>query len=236
MILDELNKLKENSEITNITKYHKKNYIENEVDYFLKIDTPTLRNIAKTNYKNITEKELVKLITNKIHEYRTVALMILTYRNKTPDLKIIEENYKTYTKYIDYVNNWDLVDISAPNIVGKYVYLTKYKNILYELAYSNKLWQERIAIVSNLYLIKKGELTLPIKIISILLEHNHDLIHKANGWMLREIGKQNIGLLNNFIKENYNSFPRTTLRYAIEKHNETERKRILKGDFKWMQK
>lgn len=234
MILKELEKISKNLPVNNHTKFHKKHYINNEIDYFLNINTPTLRKLAKKYYKLITEKELETLITNRLHEYRVVALMILTYKNASNNKSEIIKNFNFYLKYIDYVNNWDLVDISAPNIIGKYIYSTNKNNILFKLTKSKKLWQERIAIVANLYLIKKGELKLPINIITKLLKHNHDLIHKANGWMLREIGKQNINLLNNFIKENYKDIPRTTLRYAIEKHDDIIRKRILKGDFKWM--
>lgn len=234
MIIEEIEKIKKGNKITNQTRFHKKSYINNEIDYFLNINTPTLRKLAKKYYNSISKELLIQLMTNKVHEYRAIALMILTYKNETNDKKILYNNFNFYKKYIEYINNWDLVDISAPNIVGKYVYITNNPNILFELADSNKLWQERIAIIANLYLIKKVKLNLPMQIITKLLEHNHDLIHKANGWMLREIGKHNIELLNNFIKLNYNNIPRTTLRYAIEKHKEKQRKKILKGDLKWM--
>ncbi len=202
---------------------------------------PKLREIAK-KYNFISIKEIEQLLKSKFHEERMVALFILVEKYKTTQKekneKEEEKIFDFYLKNTQYINNWDLVDLSCYKIVGKYLLKNKKeRNILYTLAVSTKktknwtwLWEKRIAIVSTMEFIKNNEFEDTIKLSKILLKEKHDLLHKAVGWMLREVGKKDIKLLKKFIKENYYLMPRTTLRYSIEKFNEKEKKEILKGN------
>lgn len=191
-------------------------------DVFLGIRVPVQREIAK-KYYSLKLGDLQKLLESKIHEHRLVALIILVEKfSKEPSSKI----FKFYIKNATRINNWDLVDISAPKIVGAYL-IGKEKKILYELAESSNLWKKRIAIVSTFTFIRSGEFSDCIKISEILLKDKHDLIHKAVGWMLREVGKKNKKTLERFLEKNYAAIPRTTLRYAIERFPEAERKSWL---------
>ena len=172
-------------------------------------------------------------MTSKIHEYRLLALLILNLRMKNADLDKQKEIVNVYLKNIKYVNNWDLVDLSAYTILGRYLYKINNYDILYDFSKSDNLWIKRISVVSTFYIIKKGELSVPLDIIDNLLEDKHDLIHKANGWMLRNIGDKDRKVLDEYLYVNYLNIPRTTLRYAIEHYKENIRKSILKGDFSW---
>jgi 3-methyladenine DNA glycosylase AlkD len=196
-----------------------------EGDIFLGINVPVQREIAK-KYKNLENKDIEELLKSKIHEHRNIALIIMVL--KYPKQK--EEIFNLYLKNTKNINNWDLVDISAPKIVGNFL-LDKDKSILIKLAKSKNLWEKRISIVSTMELIKHNHLETTIKISEILLEDKHDLIHKAVGWMLRELGKKNKKMLRDFIKKHYKKMSRTMLRYAIEKFPEEERKKYLYGKF-----
>ena len=158
-------------------------------------------------------------------EHRFVGLLILMGRENN---KEIFDFYLANTKGI---NNWDLVDLSAPNIVGNFL-LNKNKDILYELAKSDSLWKKRIAIVSTYAFIRENEFEDTLAISELLLNDSHDLIHKAVGWMLREIGKRDFELEENFLRTHYEEMPRTMLRYAIEKFSEEKRKNYLRGNYK----
>jgi 3-methyladenine DNA glycosylase AlkD len=206
-------------------KTNKDDYGEN--DKFIGVTVPDIRKIAKKYYLNLTLTELKELLHNPIHEYRLTALIILVY--KFEKLKSEKDKYEIVTFYLDnieFINNWDLVDITAHKILGAF-FLDKDKTILYQLARSNNLWQKRIAIVSTFYFIKKNQFDDTLKLAEILLSDKHHLIHKAVGWMLREIGKINLSVQIEFLKKHYKNMPRTTLRYAIEKFNENLRKRFL---------
>ncbi|QWB99953.1 DNA alkylation repair protein [Mycoplasmatota bacterium] len=231
MIFDQLNNLIKGHSITTKTRFHKEEYIDGEKDTFVHLDMKTLRNIAKEHYKTITDKEFHDLITHKYHEFRMVALLILINQINDENLKDIYEKYHHYRQY---VNNWDLVDVSAPYIVGPFIEKYNKDSVLLKYTEDDHMWVNRIAVVSCLYLIRKNKLELPISIIKRLLTHDHDLMHKANGWMLREIGKKDRRLLNLFIKDNYSYMPRTTLRYAIERHDSDIRKKILGGNLEWI--
>jgi len=196
-----------------------------EGDIFLGLKSNQIKEIAK-KYKNISLKEIQKLLNSKFHEERMCALRILVYQYKKSQNK--KEIFNFYLKNSKQINNWDLVDLSAPNIAGSYL-LDKPKNILYKLAKSKNIWEKRIAIISTYSFIRVGEFEDTLKISKILLNDKHDLIHKAVGWMLREVGKKNEKILKKFLKENYNKIPRTTLRYAIEKFEKNERKNWLKN-------
>ncbi len=200
-----------------------------EGDCFLGITVPRLRKIA-LRYRLLSLKETACLLKSPIHEHRLAALEILVsqYERGTEAIRgAIFEFYLTHTAGI---NNWDLVDASAPYIVGKHL-CTQSRRILDELAASENLWERRIAIISTLALIKQGEIDDTFRIAQKLLPDRHDLIHKAVGWALRETGKVSRTRLLQFLKRNYSSMPRATLRYAIEHLPDERRKRILAGDF-----
>ncbi|MBT7706294.1 DNA alkylation repair protein [archaeon] len=198
-----------------------------EGDIFLGITVPKQRKIAKEFY-DLKLNDVLQLLKSPIHEERLTSLLILVDRyEKTNDHRFV----KFYLKNAKYVNNWDLVDLSAPKILGSYLLNLKNRKILYTLARSNNLWEKRISIISTFALIRDNQLDDTLKISKILLNDTHDLTHKAVGWMLREVGKRDEKLLIKFLKENYDDLPRTTLRYAIEKFDEKRRKGMLKGRF-----
>jgi len=187
-------------------------------DIFLGIPVPIQRKIAK-KYFTLELNDISFLLKSNFHEYRFIALVILINKYKKGNKEEIAE---FYINHIDRVNNWDLVDISAPNILGDYL-LDKDKSILDKMAISNNLWERRIAIVSTLTFIRKKIFDPTIKISEVLINDNHDLIHKASGWMLREVGKKSELTLDEFLKKNLLLMPRTMLRYAIEKFPEHKR-------------
>jgi len=198
-------------------------------DIFLGVTAPDIRRIAKKFSQEISLQELTELIRNPIHEVRLCALIILVnkYIKEEPD-----RIYHYYLKHLNSVNNWDLVDTSAPHIIGDYLYKNPEKSkILFEFSSSENLWVRRISIVSTFAFIKNNEFNTTLEITKLLLNDNHDLIHKAVGWMLREIYKRDEGLIKRFLRQNYAQIPRTTLRYAIERMNKEERLLYLKGNF-----
>ena len=194
-----------------------------EGDIFLGMSVPESRNMAK-KYRDLSLEDTEKLLNSKIHEERLVALFILIYKyQKTPEKNQVVRMYlKNSTK----INNWDLVDASAPKILGAHL-LDKDKSILYKFSRSKNLWEKRIAIVSTRTFIWNDQFKDALKISEILLNDKHDLIHKAVGWMLREIGKKDMKVLETFLKKHYKKMPRTMLRYAIEKFPEKKRKSYL---------
>jgi len=194
-----------------------------EGDVFIGIKVPDQREVAK-KFKEASFKDLKELIKSDIHEYRLTALLILIFRYKANK----EKAFNFYIKNTKKINSWDLVDLSAPNIIGDYL-IDQDRSILYDFAKSENLWEKRIAIISTFTFIKNNDFKDTFKISEILLNDKHDLIHKAVGWMLREIGKRDIGEEKIFLKKYYKKMPRTMLRYAIEKFPEQERKRILKS-------
>jgi len=202
-----------------------------EGDEFFGITVPESRKIAK-KYSNLTLEELSELIKSKVHEERLCAILILVeeYKNKkTSEEKrlAIKEFYLKNTKYI---NNWDLVDLSAHYILGEWLYRNpNEKKILASLAKSNDLWEKRISTISTFYFIRKESFEDTFKISKMLLADSHDLIHKAVGWMLREVGKRNLKSEEEFLLKYYKKMPRTMLRYAIEKFPEKKRQNYLKG-------
>lgn len=229
-----------------------------EGDKFIGVTMPEMRSVAK-EFVDLSFVEIKKLLDSKIHEHRMTGLIILTYKFEKRDPRktclsgrqgeddnirsgddgdIRKKIFNFYLKNTKAINNWDLVDVSCPNIIGEYLlYLPsenkdKDRKILYKLSKSKDLWEQRISIVSTWSFIRKGDFEDTLKISEILLNHEHDLIHKAVGWMLREVGKKNKDgelLLKKFLKKHYKKMPRTMLRYAIEKFPEKERNRYLKG-------
>ena len=196
-----------------------------EGDIFLGITVPQTRSIAK-KYTNLNLKDLEKLLSSKIHEHRLIALLILieNYRKDSIENKNLIFNF--YLKNTKFINNWDLVDLSAPKIVGNFL-LDKDKSILYNLAKSSNLWEKRMAIISTFAFIRLYKFKHTLKISEVLMKDNHDLIHKAVGWMLREVGKRNKEVEERFLNQYYKKMPRTMLRYAIEKFENNKRKKYL---------
>ncbi|MBU2576590.1 MAG: DNA alkylation repair protein [Nanoarchaeota archaeon] len=199
-----------------------------EGDVFLGVSVPQVRKIAQDASGRLSFGELQQLINSKIHEERLVALLILVSRYQGGDELEKERIFKFYKTNTSRVNNWDLVDLSAPSIMGDYL-LEKDRSLLYSLAVSENLWERRIAIISTFAFIRSGQFEDTLKISEILMGDEHDLIHKAVGWMLREVGKRDRKVLEEFLRENYSNLPRTTLRYAIERFGVEERKRWLLG-------
>src|SRR3989344_4901967 len=192
-----------------------------EGDVFLGIKVPLQRSIAK-KYLNMSLPKIQELLKSKIHEYRAVGLIILVSKYKKSSDGEKENIFNFYLQNIKGINNWDLVDVSAPNIVGDFL-LKRDKNILYKLVRSENLWERRIAIVSTFSFIRKGEFEDALAISELLLDDKQDLIHKAVGWMLREVGKRDEKLLEDFLRQHYTEMPRATLRYVIEKFDEDKR-------------
>ena len=196
-----------------------------EGDIFLGVTVPVLRKLAR-QFKDIELNSVVKLLRSSIHEERLLALLILIlkYRASSPSDK--REIYRIYLKNTRYINNWDLVDVTAKHIVGDYLH-DKDRGVLYKLAKSPLLWDRRISIISTFYFIENHQFEDTMKIAKLLLPDRHDLIHKAVGWMLREVGKRNLEAEEIFLKAHHKYMPRTMLRYAIEKFPEPKRRKYL---------
>ena len=200
-----------------------------EGDKFLGITVPDQRKIAK-KFKDMPLTEVEKLFRSEYHESRLTAVMLLVYRIEKRDQNEVDEVADFYLKNIEYVNNWDIVDSSCRFILGRFLE-NKDRDLLYELARSENLWERRIAIITCYHFIKRNDFKDVFQISKILLLDTHDLIHKAVGWMLREVGGQDEVAEEEFLLENkqYKKMPRTMLRYAIEKFDKEKRKRYLNG-------
>ncbi|MEK6948392.1 MAG: DNA alkylation repair protein [Nanoarchaeota archaeon] len=187
-------------------------------DVFLGLTVLQSRIIAK-KFLDLILQDIKRLLNSKIHEHRLVALFILVDNfNKDP-----EKIYNFYLENIDCVNNWDLVDLSADKIVGKYLSNKKDHSVLYSLVKSDNLWHRRISIVSTFYFIKNNSFDDTFKIAELLLNDKHDLIHKSVGWMLREVGKRSVKDLEDFLDKHSKIMPRTMLRYSIERFSDEKR-------------
>ncbi len=193
-----------------------------EGDKFLGVTVPNIREVAK-EYNNVGFEVIKELIHSPWHEMRMCALLILVNNSKKSVSKEIFDFYLSQTKHI---NNWDLVDLSAPQIVGQYL-LDKNRDILYKLAESDLLWDNRIAIVSTLTFIRNNDLDDTYKLSLKMMYHKHDLMHKSIGWMLREAGKRDTKRLYDFVMEHKSIMPRTMLRYSIEKFDKETRKELM---------
>jgi 3-methyladenine DNA glycosylase AlkD len=196
-----------------------------EHDKFNGVSVPTLRKIAK-NYINLSLDEILILIQSPINEERLLALIILTKKYELGDKSLRKQLYDFYINNIKYINNWNLVDSSAHLIIGRHLFDLD-KSILYSLAESNIMWERRISIVSTWFFIKNHQFKWTLKVAEKLLSDKEDLIHKAVGWMLREVGKRDKEALKSFLDMYVTRMPRTMLRYAIEKLSEDERKYYL---------
>ncbi|MDD3886087.1 MAG: DNA alkylation repair protein [Victivallaceae bacterium] len=196
-----------------------------EGDQFIGLTTPQVRWYA-AGCRQLGLVELDELLRSCYHEARAMALVVLIRHYDRGDETAQEAIFDFYLGHTKYINNWDLVDISAPNIVGAHL-LDNDRCILRKLAAADSLWEQRIAVVSTLALIRRGEFTDTLQLVETLLDHPHDLMHKACGWMLREVGKRNRDILTAFLMKHKSAMPRTMLRYAIEHYPEVQRKAFL---------
>ena len=187
---------------------------------------PEIRKVAK-KYLSLSIKDVEKLLKSKFHEHRMTALVIWTYQYPKADQKTKEDIYTTYLNNTKHINNWDLIDVTTPKIVGAHLF-DKDRSILYTLAKSNDLWEKRISILATFWFITHNQFEDTLKIAEILLNDTHDLIHKAVGWALREVGKKDQAVEEKFLKQHYKTMPRTMLRYAIERFPEKLRQEYLK--------
>jgi len=192
-----------------------------EGDVFLGLTVPQCRTIAK-KYLNLPLKEISILLKSKIHEHRWLVSMIIGRQYKRTDEKGKKNIVDFYLQNAKRFNNWDLIDGTAPSILGDWL-LDKDRSTLYQFACSSNLWERRISVMATFAFIKEGDFTDNFKIAEILLTDKHDLIHKAVGWMLREVGKRDLEAEEKFLKKHYRQMPRTMLRYAIEKFPEKKR-------------
>ena len=202
-----------------------------EGDQFIGVVVPDSRKLVKEYWQKAELSDVQEILKSEFHEMRLVALLILVNKfekskDKTEQKKLVD----FYLKNTKYINNWDLVDLSCYKLLGRYCFENQKDDILRELSYSDNMWEKRIAIVATMHHIKKGKsFDLTQELVLNNLNHPHDLMHKANGWLLREIGNKDEEVLLDFLKINYQKMPRTTLRYAIEKLDEDLRQDFLKG-------
>ena len=197
-----------------------------EGDRFLGVTVPNIRAIAKL-HKDISLDEIRDLMLSEWHEVRLCALIIMVEKSKKKDEALRKELFNLYLSQTKRINNWDLVDLCCRFIVGEYI-LDKSRDILYQLAHSPLLWDNRIAIVSTYAFIRKGQLEDTYALSDLMMHHPHDLMHKAIGWMLREAGKRDANRLYNYVMNHRADMPRTMLRYAIEKFSPAERSILMK--------
>lgn len=196
-----------------------------EGDLFLGVDSPSLRKIAKKYFKAVSYADLQKMLESPYHEIRVGAVFILVLMFQHSSEEERKKIFDFYMENIRYINNWDLVDVSAPYIVGPVAF--ENESVLFSLAKSCRLWEERVSVVATLYFIKQNRFDVTLSLGEYFLTHRHDLMHKAVGWMLREVGKRDEKVLCDFLDKHINQMPRTMLRYAIERFPEDKRRRYL---------
>ena len=226
-IINEINTYRDEEKAVFLPRFFKTGKGEyGEGDQFIGVVVPNLRIVAK-KYADTDFNTLQELLASPVHEYRMTALLALTYYYaKHKDNTSREACVNFYLSQVDAINNWDLVDLSCYKILGHWLF-DKNKQILYDWARENHLWKQRIAMISCMHFVKHGEFKDALAIADILQHHSHDLIHKAVGWILREIGKENEQILTDYLIPRYKQMPRTMLRYAIERFEEEKRKAFL---------
>jgi 3-methyladenine DNA glycosylase AlkD len=197
-------------------------------DVFIGIKVPPLQKLA-IEFQQAPQSTLKRLLKSKVHEERSLAVLILNRQFARADDTLRRGIYEFYMAHVAYINNWDLVDGSAPYIVGPFLF-SRDRRQLYGFAKSASLWERRIAIIATFYFIRQNDFADALKISRLLLQDEHDLIHKAVGWMLREIGKRDLAVAETFLKSHYRKMPRTMLRYAIERFPEPKRRKYLRGE------
>lgn len=226
-IKSELRSLSDSGKAKNLKRFFKTGKGEcGEGDLFLGVGAPEQRKIAKKYFNYADMNDADDLLMSPFHEDRSTGLVILVEKFKRSDISLRKKIFNLYVSRADRVNNWDLVDLSAPHIIGEWL-INGERKIIYRLARSKNIWERRMAIVSTMAFIKKGDLADTFSVARELISDKEDLIHKAVGWMLREAGKRKKEMLEDFLLENGKIMPRTALRYAIEKFPDDERKKFL---------
>lgn len=229
--LQELSIIKKKEFLPKFFKAGKGEYAEG--DQFIGVTVPDQRKVAKEYWNKISLTELGELLSSPVHEHRHCALFILVSKfEKSKDLEEKKEIVGFYLENKKQINNWDLVDTSCYKILGRYFFENQDDAILIDLSEEENLWSKRIAVVSTMFHVKKGSFELLKKLAIKNLNHEHDLMHKANGWLLREMGKKDEQQLLDFLNLHYQIMPRTSLRYAIERLDENLRQDYLKGRIK----
>lgn len=198
-----------------------------EGDIFIGVTVPVIRRIAKDYGDDLSLREIAVLLSSKIHEERLAGLEVLVLRYEKGSPADQEKYYKFYLRHRKSVNNWDLVDTSAPYIVGAHLF-TRDRAPLYAMVRSKRLWERRIAIVATQYFIRQGDFDETLALSELLLQDKEDLLHKAVGWMLREVGKKDEKVLTTFLTKHKTALPRTALRYAIERLSQKQKQFYMK--------
>lgn len=230
-VIKDLEKLKNPDKAKILSKFFKTwKWEYGEWDKFLWIPVPPQREVAKKYFEKCSLDDIENLLKSEYHEVRLTGLLILCYKYELAKKKKLDDEQKGiinfYLSHLEYSNNWDLVDLVCYKILWNYL-LDKDRKILYELAYDKNMWKQRVAIVSTMSFVKKWEFEDILKISEMLLNHKHDLIHKAVWWLLREAWKKDEKVLKDFLDKYAKEMPRTMLRYSIEKLSETDRKYYL---------
>lgn len=201
-----------------------------EDDQFIGVTVPEQRKVAKEYFASISLEELSELLVSEIHEHRHCALLMLVFKfEKSKSAAEKSQIVEFYLNHKKHINNWDLVDNSCYKILGRYCFEINDNSLLKALSEEDCLWSKRMAVVATMHHVKQGKFDLMKELVLKNLQHSHDLMHKANGWLLRVMGDKNEAELLNFLNENYRNMPRTSLRYAIEKLDEDLRQNYLKG-------
>ncbi len=224
----DLKQLSDSERARNLSRFFKTGKGEyGEGDRFLGVRVPDQRKVAR-EHRDLPLGQVEKLLHSGIHEHRLTALLILVEKFSRASGDSGEEVYEFYLRNTEYVNNWDLVDLSAPKIVGGYLSdRPDERGVLYEFAESDSLWERRIAVLSTFAFIKDGQFQDTLIISRILLDDKQDLIHKAVGWMLREVGKADLAVEEEFLDGHYQTMPRTMLRYAIERFDDEKKRHYM---------
>ena len=231
LLLSEMLKHEDPSQVEGLSRFFKTGPGEyGEGDLFLGIKVPITRSVVKDCWKGTSFEDLEECLASGYHEVRLAGLLTLVeiFSHSRKDPLVQERCIGFYLAHTERINNWDLVDLSCYQLLGSWL-MDKDRSLLYDLARNGKsVWEQRIGIVSTMAFIRKGQLDDTFAIADILLDHPHDLIHKATGWLLREAGKRDGSALREFLATRYMNMPRTMLRYAIEKFHEPERQQYLK--------
>ena len=232
VLFEQIYALRDDSQVEGLSRFFKTGPGQyGEGDRFLGIKVPRVREAVKRVWKECTFDDLAECIQSEFHEVRLAALLVLIqiFKHAGNDTGKQQQCVDFYLKNTIYINNWDLVDLSCYELLGRWL-MTRDRQLLYDLARDGRsMWEQRIAIVSCMAFVRKGEFDDCLAIADILLHHEHDLIHKAVGWLLRETGKHDEKVLVDYLAPRYKTMPRTTLRYAIEKFSPEVRRKYLDG-------
>lgn len=230
-VVEELGSYIELQKLTDLARFFKTAKGEyGEGDKFLGIRVPNIRKVVK-NHRLLSLDEIKEFLYSPYHEHRMFAVLVLTCQYESKRLQIPQTKEDIFNFYIEHrkqINNWDLIDVTCPYIIGNYLY-DKDRTLLYDFAKSDELWEKRIAIISTFAFIKMNQFEDTLSIADILLNDKHDLIHKGVGWAIRNVGNKDQSVMLKYLKPRYKNIPRTMLRYAIEKLDEDTRQKFLKG-------